>query len=65
MPRRAPSACRWARVRRSPQTVYAHLFDEDMDDVASRLEASIAERVRPGRGLAIIEGGAVEVRRGL
>jgi len=36
-----------------------------MDDVASRLEASIAERVRPGRGLAIIEGGAVEVRRGL
>jgi integrase len=45
-------------------TVYGHLFDADMDDIASRLEASIAERVRPGRGLAIIEGGAAEVQHG-
>ena len=40
------------------------LLGQADDDVASRLEASIAERVRPGRGLAIMEGGAAEVQHG-
>ena len=35
-------------------TVYGHLFDTDLDEVAARLDATVAERVWPGRGLALL-----------
>jgi len=46
-------------------TVYGHLFETDLDDVAARLGASLAERVRPERGLSVIVPEAAGTEQGL
>jgi integrase len=38
-------------------SVYGHLFDADMDDVASRLDATVSNLVRDGGGIAVMPSG--------
>ena len=35
-------------------SVYGHLFDADLDDVAARLDATVSDRVRDRGGISVI-----------
>ncbi len=45
-------------------TVYGHLFDADLDDVATRLEATIVNGVRDPRGISRIDQASASARKG-